>query len=239
MIYIFICYSFSSTTASRIDIESVDPSQGNFNFDLTNNISQENADRSASNQILMQGNPPIDVSGQEMRSQQVFMTPLQVSSTKKNFKNLGGNVFFISIVLNFIFTIFLKIQMHQQLKAKHAELFKRIMDQQEELRRVSEQLLMTQYGLVPVSVSPIATSHTATAGTAVAVVSSDYSPRGPPRTNTEPGGGNLMVAQPLNLPPSNMQPQNNIFGNLEMPSTSSAVYNSRNNQISQQRSSFP
>ena len=129
--------------------------------------------------------------------------------------------------------------MHQQLKAKHAELFKRIMDQQEELRRVSEQLLMTQYGLVPVSVSPIATSHTATAATAVAVVSSDYSPRGPPRTNTEPGGGNLMVAQPLNLPPSNMQPQNNIFGNLEMPSTSTAVYNSRNNQISQQRSSFP
>ena len=130
--------------------------------------------------------------------------------------------------------------MHQQLKAKHAELFKRIMDQQEELRRVSEQLLMTQYGLVPVSVSPISTSHTATAATAVAVVSSDYSPRGgPPRTNTEPGGGNLMVTQPLNLPPSNMQPQNNIFGNLEMPSTSSAVYNSRNNQISQQRSSFP
>ena len=99
MIYTFICYSFSSTTASRIDIESVDPSQGNFNFDLTNNISQENADRSASNQILMQGNPPIDVSGQEMRSQQVFMTRLQVSSTKKNFKNLGENGFLYQFFL--------------------------------------------------------------------------------------------------------------------------------------------
>ena len=97
MIYTFICYSFSSTTASRIDIESVDPSQGNFNFDLTNNISQENADRSASNQILMQGNPPIDVSGQEMRSQQVFMTPLQVSSsTKKISKIWEKMVFYIN-----------------------------------------------------------------------------------------------------------------------------------------------
>ena len=56
----------------------MDPSQGNFNFDLTNNIPQENADTSTSSQILMQATPPIDVSGQEMRSQQVFMTPLQV-----------------------------------------------------------------------------------------------------------------------------------------------------------------
>ena len=94
MIYIFICYSFSSTTASRIDIESVDPSQGNFNFDLTNNISQENADRSASNQILMQGNPPIDVSGQEMRSQQVFMTPLQVSSILEKISKIWEKMVF-------------------------------------------------------------------------------------------------------------------------------------------------
>ena len=122
--------------------------------------------------------------------------------------------------------------MHQQLKAKHAELFKRIIDQQEELRRVSEQLLMTQYGLVPVSVSPIATSHTA--ASTVAVVSSDFTPRGP-RNDTDLGSSSIMVAQPH--PPSNMQPQNNIFGNLEMPSTSSVVYS--RNHISQQRSSFP
>ena len=79
-----ICYSFSgaSAIASRLGIEPVgDSSQGNFDFNLTNNIPQENnpGDRSAaSSQILMQANPPIDVSGQEMRSQQVFMTPLQV-----------------------------------------------------------------------------------------------------------------------------------------------------------------
>ena len=50
----------------------------------------------------------------------------------------------------------LQLQMHQQLKAKHAELFRKIIEQQEELRKVSEQLLMTQYGLVPVSaVAPV------------------------------------------------------------------------------------
>ncbi len=49
----------------------------------------------------------------------------------------------------------LQIQMHQQLKAKHAELFKKIVEQQEELRKISEQLLMTQYGLVPVSVAQL------------------------------------------------------------------------------------
>ena len=54
-----------------------------------------------------------------------------------------------------VFMTPMQIQMHQQLKAKHAELFKKIIEQQEELRKVSEQLLMTQYGLVPVSMAPI------------------------------------------------------------------------------------
>ena len=123
--------------------------------------------------------------------------------------------------------------MHQQLKAKHAELFKRIMDQQEELRRVSEQLLMTQYGIMPVSVSPIATSHTAAVST-VSVVSNDFPARA--RNNSELSQSSMvMVSQPHT--PSNMQSQNNLFGNLEMPSTSSVVYS--RNHISQQRSSFP
>ena len=50
-----------------------------------------------------------------------------------------------------IFMTPMQVQMHQQLKAKHAELFKKIIEQQEELRKVSEQLLMTQYGLMPVN----------------------------------------------------------------------------------------
>ena len=45
--------------------------------------------------------------------------------------------------------------MYQQLKAKHAELFKKIIEQQEELHKVSEQLLMTQYGLMPVNLAPV------------------------------------------------------------------------------------
>ena len=56
-----------------------------------------------------------------------------------------------------VFMTPLQMQMHQQLKAKHAELFKRIVEQQEELRQVSEKLMMTQYGIVPVNVAPIGT----------------------------------------------------------------------------------
>ena len=56
-----------------------------------------------------------------------------------------------------VFMTPMQMQMHQQLKAKHAELFKKIIEQQEELRKVSEQLLMTQYGLVPVSMAPMST----------------------------------------------------------------------------------
>ena len=51
-----------------------------------------------------------------------------------------------------------QLQMHRQLKAKHAELFRKILEQQEELRKVSEQLLMTEYGMtnvaIPVAVAP-------------------------------------------------------------------------------------
>ena len=53
-----------------------------------------------------------------------------------------------------IFMTPMQVQMYQQLKAKHAELFKKIIEQQEELHKVSEQLLMTQYGLMPVSLAP-------------------------------------------------------------------------------------
>ena len=72
---------------------------------------------------------------------------------------------------------------------------------------------MTQYRRVLVSVSPISSSHTAAAAMSLAIVSSDFTPWSL-QNNTEPG--RLMVAQPH--PPFNMQPQNNIFGNLEMPS---------------------
>ena len=37
-------------------------------------------------------------------------------------------------------------QLHEQLRVKHAQLQRQIMAQQEELRRVSEQLLLAQYG---------------------------------------------------------------------------------------------
>ena len=47
-----------------------------------------------------------------------------------------------------VFMTPMQMQMHQQLKAKHAELFKKIVEQQEELRKVSEQLFMTQYHAV-------------------------------------------------------------------------------------------
>ena len=68
-----------------------------------------------------------------------------------------------------VFMTPLQMQMHQQLKAKHAELFKRIVEQQEELRQVSEKLMMTQYGIVPVNVAPIG-SVAASGGTPVAAV---------------------------------------------------------------------
>lgn len=45
----------------------------------------------------------------------------------------------------------MQMQMFQQLKAKHSALFKSIANMQEELRRVNEQMLMTQGVLVPVS----------------------------------------------------------------------------------------
>ena len=54
-----------------------------------------------------------------------------------------------------IFMTPMQVQMYQQLKAKHAELFKKIIEQQEELHKVSEQLLMTQYGLMPVNLAPV------------------------------------------------------------------------------------
>ena len=43
-----------------------------------------------------------------------------------------------------------------QLKQKHAELSRRIQEQQEDLRRISEQLVMSQFGLVPVHISTTA-----------------------------------------------------------------------------------
>lgn len=46
-----------------------------------------------------------------------------------------------------------QLQLQEQLRAKHNELSRRIVEQQEELRRVSEQLVMSQYGLVPVTVT--------------------------------------------------------------------------------------
>ena len=90
-----------------------------------------------------------------------------------------------------VFMTPLQMQMHQQLKSKHAELFKRIMEQQEELRRVSEQLLMTQYGLVPVTMTPAMASQT------VAVVS------------TQP----LMVTQPQSniFGSLDMQPSSTVY----------------------------
>jgi len=42
-----------------------------------------------------------------------------------------------------------------QLQRKHAELQQLIVQQQEELRRVSEQLLMARYGLLPLNVSQV------------------------------------------------------------------------------------
>ena len=76
--------------------------------------------------FLMQAAPAIDVTGQTLRT--------------------SGSQFLTPV----------QLQLQQQLRAKHAELSKRIIEQQEELRRISEQLLMTQYGLTPVTVTPVA-----------------------------------------------------------------------------------
>ena len=57
-----------------------------------------------------------------------------------------------------------QLSLQQQLRIKHAELSKKILEQQEELRRTSEQLLMSQYGLLPIpasssnETSPLATT---------------------------------------------------------------------------------
>ncbi len=54
-----------------------------------------------------------------------------------------------------------QVQLQGQLRMKHSELTRRIAEQQEELRHISEQLLMSQYGLVPVNVTfPEAVSDT-------------------------------------------------------------------------------
>ncbi len=80
----------------------------------------------SANPLLMEAAPAMDVTGQSLRSQ-------------------GGQ--FLTPV---------QLQLQQQLRAKHAELSRRIIEQQEELRRISEQLLMTQYGLMPLAVTPVA-----------------------------------------------------------------------------------
>lgn len=54
--------------------------------------------------------------------------------------------------------------LQEQLLRKHAELQRQIIEQQEELRRVSEQLLLTQCGWiqndsVPLAASPLAPMH--------------------------------------------------------------------------------
>eukprot|EP00095_Tigriopus_kingsejongensis_P000321 maker-scaffold292_size219010-snap-gene-1.33 protein:Tk00321 transcript:maker-scaffold292_size219010-snap-gene-1.33-mRNA-1 annotation:"PREDICTED: hypothetical protein LOC100650446" len=46
-----------------------------------------------------------------------------------------------------------QLQLQEQLRTKHNELSQRIVEQQEELHRISEQLVMSQYGLVPVTVT--------------------------------------------------------------------------------------
>jgi circadian locomoter output cycles kaput protein len=45
--------------------------------------------------------------------------------------------------------------LQDQLQRKHAELQQLIVQQQEELRRVSEQLLMARYGLMPINVGQV------------------------------------------------------------------------------------
>ena len=128
--------------------------------------------------------------------------------------------------------------MHQQLKAKHAELFKKIVEQQEELRKVSEQLLMTQYGLVPVNVASLPFPQVSTHAMVVSpqppmgVVSSvGAAPMTSGRTGNNSGG-----------PPMGLHnPNNELFGPLEMqmgyanvmPPTSSSQNASQRTQCHQ------
>ncbi len=46
-----------------------------------------------------------------------------------------------------------QLQLQEQLRVKHTELMRHMAEQQEELRRISEQLIMSQYGLIPVNMS--------------------------------------------------------------------------------------
>ena len=82
-----------------------------------------------------------------------------------------------------VFMTPLQMQMHQQLKAKHAELFKRIVEQQEELRQVSEKLMMTQYGIVPVNVGSGATPVAAVAVTTPQHIVINQNPIQPPTSD--------------------------------------------------------
>ena len=92
-----------------------------------------------------------------------FNQAMDTSNTNEDFNAMSGNEILFQAnaiqadqtIRPTVFMTPLQVQMHQQLKQKHAELFKKIVEQQEELRKISEQLLMTQYGLVPVSVAPL------------------------------------------------------------------------------------
>ncbi|XP_059490732.1 circadian locomoter output cycles protein kaput isoform X2 [Neocloeon triangulifer] len=53
-------------------------------------------------------------------------------------------------------------QIHDQLQRKHAELQQLIVQQQEELRRVSEQLLMARYGILPLNVGQVSVPYSTT-----------------------------------------------------------------------------
>lgn len=125
-----------------------------------------------------------------------------------------------------VFMTPLQVQMYQQLKAKHAELFKKIVQQQDELRKVSEQLLMTQYGLVPVSVAPLPI-HTQVTSHAMVIPSSQGSSQ-PSRSG---GNGNTGAASG----PSSGMANHSLFGPLEMqmgydnvmPYSSSSMNNSQ------------
>ena len=149
-----------------------------------------------------------------------------------------------------VFMTPLQIQMHQQLKAKHAELFKKIVEQQEELRKVSEQLLMTQYGLVPVSVAPLpfptqVPSHMVVAPqTTLGGGVTNPSPVG--HSSSSRGGGPSGGGGANNRrggPNVNDSQNNSLFGPLEMqmgyanvmPQVTSNQKNSQRNHCAPQR----
>ena len=128
----------------------------------------------------------------------------------------------------------LQMQMHQQLKAKHAELFRKIVEQQEELRKVSEQLLMTQYGLVPFSVAPVqlplAQVPTGSAGHAVTVVAQPHHP------GTASGSASaLSVPIRGNGQTDIFGPQEMQFGYANVLSASTSQNNSQRNRCPQNR----